>query len=100
MDNEQQGVLTMLINIMKDTNKITSDLAVNTTKTSAIEQHLRDLNGKVIKQEERLQRVEPTVERLSNARRRWDDGIVGVFKQAGLFTLGIISTYITFKYFK
>lgn len=56
-DNQDNAVINLLTSITRDTGQIKTDLAVNTTRTGGIEEHLRTLNGKVVKQEERLQKV-------------------------------------------
>lgn len=54
-ENQDNAVINLLTNQSRDLSQIKTDLAVNTTKTAAIEDHLNKLNGKVVKQEERLQ---------------------------------------------
>lgn len=98
-DPQDQSVIALLTNITRDTGQIKTDLAVNTTKTGYIEEHLRTLNGKVIKQEERLQAVEKSSEALINSKRRWDDGLTGFIKEVSLFALGLLSAYIINQYF-
>ena len=106
MEEQSQAVLTMLANVSRDIGQIKTDLAVNTTKTGYIEEHLRTLNGKVIKQEERQQNadkeregISQTVQGLIASKRRWDDGWRGVLKQIAIFGLGILSAYIIHRYF-
>ena len=72
-EDQNQAVISLLNNITRATSQIQTDLAVNTTKTGYIEEHLRTLNGKVSKQEERLQNAEKEIEPLATAKRR-DDG--------------------------
>jgi hypothetical protein len=103
-EEQNQTVISLLTNLTRDTSQIKTDLAVNTTKTGYIEDHLRTLNGKVVKQEERQQRTDKeladlttTTKELKSAKRRWDDGLLGLIKQIGLFGLGILSAYIIFK---
>ncbi len=54
-DNQDNAVINLLTSITRDTGQIKTDLAVNTTKTAAIEDHLKQLNGKVVKQEAKSQ---------------------------------------------
>lgn len=102
----QNSIIAMLSNITRDTGQIKTDLAINTTKTGYIEEHLRVLNGKVVKQEERqqltdkeLQGSRNTIGQLVNSKRRWDDGWLGALKQLGIFILGLASAYIIKRYF-
>lgn len=107
MPEDPQGLVALVGNIARDTSQIKTDLAVNTTKTGYIEEHLRTLNGKVIKQEERLQIADKERGDLTNRvigierkNKRWDDGWIGVMKQLGLFALGLVSAYLINRYFK
>jgi hypothetical protein len=105
MSDDQNVVLGILNNLQRDTSQIKTDLAVNTTKTGYIEDHLRQLNGKVVKQEERQQKaaeeriaLKEDVTGLLNSKRRWNDSWLGVLKQFGLFGLGILSAYIIYNF--
>jgi hypothetical protein len=105
-EEQNQAVISLLTNITRDTGQIKTDLAVNTTKTGYIEDHLRTLNGKVAKQEERLQHQDELIQEtkiktddLASAKRRLDDGWRGTLKQICLFLLGLLSAYIISKYF-
>ena len=104
MPDDQNAVIGLLTNLQRDTSQIKTDLAVNTTRTGYIEDHLRTLNGKVVKQEERQQQadkerslLQDEVTELRQSKRRWNDGWVGVLKQIGLFALGILSAVIIYK---
>lgn len=103
-NQDQSGIMALLANLARDTSQIKTDLAVNTTKTGYIEEHLRTLNGKVVKQEERQQNadkergeIKGIVDGLVTSKRRWNDGLVGVLKQLAIFGLGILSAYIIFQ---
>jgi hypothetical protein len=98
-EHDQQALLVMLSNVQRDTGQIKNDLAVNTTKTGYIEDHLRTLNGKVVKQEERLQAVEKSSEGLVNTKKTWTDGFSGVFKYIFGVLSTLISAFIINKYF-
>lgn len=105
-DEQNQAIIGLLTNLGRDTSQIRTDLAVNTTKTGYIEEHLRTLNGKVAKQEERLQHQDEVIQDtklktdgLANAKRRLDDGWRGTLKQLGIFGLGLLSAYIIHKFF-
>lgn len=107
MSEDQNAVIAILNNLQRDTSQIKTDLAVNTTKTGYIEDHLRQLNGKVVKQEERQQKIEEAqatvtidVRDLKTSKRRWNDGWLGVLRQFGLFILGLLSAYIIINYFQ
>lgn len=50
-EDQNSAVIQLLTNQGRDIGQIKTDLAVNTTKTSAIESHLGQLNSKVAKQE-------------------------------------------------
>ncbi len=63
MSDDQNAVIGLLTNQSRDLSQIKTDLAVNTTKTAAIEDHLKTLNGKVLKQEERLQKINEAAEK-------------------------------------
>lgn len=54
-ENENPAVIQLLTNLGRDVGQIKTDLAVNTTKTAAIEDHLKTLNGKVVRQEAAIQ---------------------------------------------
>ena len=104
MSEDQNALLAVLTNVQRDTSQIKTDLAVNTTKTGYIEDHLRQLNGKVVKQEEKQQKADEeraqlasSVQDLVSSRRRWNDGWQGLLKQVGIFALGILSAYIIYK---
>jgi hypothetical protein len=104
MSDDQNAVIAILNNLQRDTSQIKTDLAVNTTKTGYIEEHLRTLNGKVVKQEEKQQKADEergklsmTVKDLVSSKRRWNEGWQGLLKQLGLFALGIVSAYIIYK---
>lgn len=99
MNDSETTMITLLTNLTRDVGQIKTDLAVNTTKTGFIEEHLRTLNGKVIKQEEKQQNTDTALSELVKSKRRWDDGWRGASKQAGLFVLGIVSAYIIKRYF-
>lgn len=105
-EDQNQAVIPLLTNLSRDVGQIKTDLAVNTTKTGYIEEHLRVLNGKVAKQEERLQKQDDEIQstktktdELANAKRRLDDGWRGTLKQTALFGLGLLSAYIIHRYF-
>jgi chromosome segregation ATPase len=55
---DQQAVIQLLTTITRDTGQIKTDLAVNTNDTKGIKDHLANLNGKVVKQEGRIQTLE------------------------------------------
>jgi hypothetical protein len=57
MSDDQNAVIGLLTNQSRDLSQIKTDLAVNTTKTAAIEDHLKTLNGKVLKQQDELQQL-------------------------------------------
>jgi hypothetical protein len=106
MSDDQNAVIGILNNLQRDTSQIKTDLAVNTTKTGYIEEHLRTLNGKVLKQEEKQQQADKERDALKEdvavlltSKRRWNDGWLGVLKQFGLFALGLISAFIISRYF-
>lgn len=99
MSDEPQTIITLLTNLTRDVGQIKTDLAVNTTRTGYIEDHLRTLNGKVIKQEERMQVIETNNNDLLRSKKRWDDGWVGALKQFAIFGLALLSAYIISKYF-
>ena|ERR1041385_9030254 len=106
MSEDQNAIIGILNNLQRDTSQIKTDLAINTTRTGYIEDHLRQLNGKVVKQEERQQQTDKTLTSLKDdtaqlqlSKRRWNDGWLGVLRQFGLFALGLISAFIIAKYF-
>jgi hypothetical protein len=65
--SEDNAVIGLLTNQSRDLSQIKTDLAINTTKTGAIEEHLKTLNGKVATQEVRQQEQAATQALLAQA---------------------------------
>lgn len=93
-DQDTTVIMSMLVNLTKDVGDIKANLAVNTNETKGMKDHLGTLNGKVVKQEERMQLVEATTQTLMASKKRWDDGWIGLIKQLGLVALGFIIAYV------
>lgn len=103
MPDDQNAIIGILNNLQRDTSQIKTDLAVNTTRTGYIEEHLRTLNGKVIKQEEKQQAADQErlvlkeeVSELRQSKRRWNDGWLGVLKQVALVALGVCASLLVY----
>lgn len=104
MSDDQNAVIGLLTNLQRDTSQIKTDLAVNTTRTGYIEDHLRTLNGKVLKQEEKQQQADKErgdlitkVGELETSKRRWSDGWLGILRYIGIAILAIAQAFIIYK---
>lgn len=104
--SDQDPIFNMLNNLSqsmngmaKDVNQLRIDLALNTQRTGSIEEHLKDLNGKVIKQEAKQQDTDTILNSLVKSKRRWDEGLFGMLRQFALFGMGLLSAFIIHKWF-
>ena len=68
-EEQNNAVINLLTNLSRDSSQIKTDLAVNTTKTTAIEEHLRVLNGKVLKHDQELVELKEQVAKNADFRK-------------------------------